>query len=182
MSEKQEQPRGPRVLFSEAAIARRVEELAAQISGDYAAVNDLLMIGVLRGAFIFLADLSRQLTVSRTIDFISVAAYPHGSTPAGAVRLILDLRSDLRGRHALIVEDIVDSGRTLAYLQHMLAARAPASLKTCALLRKRRDRAVHPYVDYLGFETADEWLVGYGLDYADRFRTLPYIGVIVPPA
>ena len=171
----------PKVLFSEEALGRRVDELARRISRDYAHVDELLLIGVLRGAFIFLADLSRRLTIPRTVDFIGLAAYPEGSVSGGAVRLILDLRTNIENRHVLIVEDIVDTGATLAYLQEMLEARNPASLKTCALVRKTKGRTVNPPVDYLGFETADEWLVGYGLDYADQFRTLPFIGIIHPP-
>ena len=169
----------PQVLISQETIARRVDELARQISVDYADDDGLVMIGILRGAFILLADLSRKLTIPRAVDFISVAAYQEGSA-ADAVRLIMDLRTNIKNRPVLIVEDVVDSGATLEYLQEMLKARNPQSFRTCALLRKTRDRAANPRVDYLGFETADDWLVGYGLDYADQFRTLPYIGVIHP--
>jgi len=171
----------PRTLFSEEAIAARVAELAAQVSHDYAGTGELLLVGVLKGAFIFLADLSRRLAIPRSVDFLAVASYGDGTTPSDAVRLVLDLRTAVTGRHVLIVEDIVDTGGTLAYLQGMLAARRPASLRTCALLRKVKDRAAEPRVDYLGFELEDDWVVGYGLDFADRYRTLPYIGVIDPP-
>lgn len=165
-------------LLTEGQIRQRVGELAAEISSDYAEVEELFMVGVLRGAFIFLADLARRLTIPRRIDFIALASYAEGDQPADAVRLIMDLRSDIRDRHVLIVEDIVDTGRTLEYLLKTLAARHPASLKCCALTRKPARHQVPVHLDYIGFEIPDVWVVGYGLDYADRHRTLPYIGVI----
>ena len=139
-------------------------------------------MGILKGAFIFLADLSRRLAVPRRVDFMSVASYGgHGSESprkGGAVRLLLDLREDIAGKHVLLVEDIVDTGTTLAYLQRMLKARGPASLKTCALLRKAIQRDNDPQVDYLGFEIEDEWVVGYGRGHGDEHRALPYSGVL----
>jgi hypoxanthine phosphoribosyltransferase len=170
----------PRSLYTEEQIAERVSELARRISDDYAGSGDLWMVGVLKGAFIFLADLARRLTIPRHVDFMSVASYGNGAE-SGAVRLVLDLRENIEGKHVLIVEDILDTGHTLAYLQDMLRARRPASLRTCAFLRKRKARDVEPPVDYVGFDIDDEWVVGYGLDYADMFRTLPYIGIIEPP-
>jgi hypoxanthine phosphoribosyltransferase len=170
----------PEAIISKERIARKVRQLAARISTDYAGVDDLLLVGVLRGAFIFLADLARALTIPRAVDFIALSTYGAG-TEAGRVRLVLDLRSDIRGRHVLVVEDIVDTGRTLSYLLKALAAREPASLKTCALVRKLARHEVPVTVDYLGFDIPDVWVVGYGLDWADRFRTLPYIGVVTPP-
>ena len=170
----------PRPLYTEQEIARRVGQLAHRISADYAGAGDLHMVGVLKGAFIFLADLSRRLTIPRHVDFMAVTSYDNDAA-SGAVRLVLDLRGSIEGKHVLIVEDILDSGHTLAYLQGMLGARKPASLRSCAFLRKARPRDVEPKVDYVGFEIEDEWVVGYGLDYADLFRTLPYIGVIDPP-
>ena len=137
------------------------------------------MIGVLKGAFIFLADLARQLTIPRTIEFIALSSYENGST-AGAVRLVMDLRSGIAGKHVLVVEDIVDTGKTLDYLIDMLQARSPASVRTCALVRKAERAKVDVAVDYLGFDIPDVWVVGYGLDYAERDRTLPYIGQIQP--
>src|SRR5512134_4156238 len=125
----------PEILVTEDAIARRVAELAARISADYAATDEVLLVGVLRGSFIFLADLCRRLTVPCRVDFLAVSRYEHGAEP-GAVRLVMDLRVDVRGRHVLVVEDIVDSGHTLDYLLSLLSSRGPASLKTCALLRK----------------------------------------------
>jgi hypoxanthine phosphoribosyltransferase len=169
-----------RVLISEAEIGRRVEELAARVSADYAEVEDLLMVGVLRGAFIFLADLARLLTIPRRIDFIAVSSYEDSDQRDGAVRLIMDVRRQVRDTHVLIVEDIVDTGHTLDYLKQTLAARRPASIKTCALVRKPSRHEVDVEIDYLGFEIPDVWVVGYGLDWADRYRALPYIGVVEP--
>ena len=169
---KQEEPR---VLFTEQAIQKRVAELARQISVDYAGKGDVLLVGVLKGAFIFLADLCRRMTVPRRVDFIAVSSYGDRTVSSGTVRLVLDLRGDVRDRHVLIVEDIVDTGSTLAYLQELFRLRGPASLRTCAFLRKEKGG---PPVDYVGFEIADEWVVGYGLDYADDYRTLPFIGVL----
>ncbi len=166
------------VLLDKETIARRVSELAAQISADYTAADDLVLIGVLKGAFIFLADLARQLTVPHHVDFIALSSYNKGTSSFGAVRLIMDTRSSVTGRHVLIVEDILDTGYTLDYLLRIFRARNPASLRTCVLLSKPARRRVEVQVDYLGFEIPDVWVVGYGLDYADRFRTLPYIGAL----
>jgi len=168
----------PSVLISEAAIGRRVEELARQISRDYAGAGELVLIGVLRGAFVFLADLSRRLTVPCRVDFVALSSYGHGSASGGAVRLVMDLRVNIAGNHVLVVEDIVDSGHTLAYLVAILQARHPASLKTCVLTRKAGRLETDVALDYVGFDIPDRWVVGYGLDYSDRFRTLPYIGVL----
>ena len=173
--------RQPETLISEARIQARVGELAAQIDRDYAGARDLLLVGVLRGAFIFLADLSRRLAVPHAVDFIALSSYDGDSTdPSGAVRLIMDLRFNVAGRHVLVVEDIVDSGYTLSYLLHNFAAREPASLKACALVRKPDRARVEVPLDYLGFDIPDVWVVGYGLDWNDRYRTLPYIGVVEP--
>jgi len=168
----------PRPLFTEEAIRQRVDELAQDISRDYADKGEVLLVGVLKGAFMFLADLSRRLTIPRRVDFIAVASYGASTVPSESVRLVLDLRGDIRDRHVLIVEDIIDTGSTLGYLHNLLGLRGPASLKTCALLRKAKARDTMPGADYLGFEIADDWVVGYGLDYADHYRTLPYIGVL----
>lgn len=165
------------VLFTEDAIRNRVGELAARISADYSHVDELVMVGVLRGCYIFLADLSRRLTVPRRIDFISVAAY--GKTKyAGPVRLIMDLRTDIRRKHVLLVEDIVDTGNTLEYLVALMKSRGPASLKTCALLRNPVRMEKELRIDYLGFDIPDVWVVGYGLDFQDRDRALPYIRAV----
>jgi hypoxanthine phosphoribosyltransferase len=171
----------PPALISERRIAERVAELARQISADYADVEELLLVGVLRGAFIFLADLARRIEIPCSVDFMALSHYEHGSTPSAGVRLIMDLRVPIAGRHVLLVEDIVDSGETLAYLRRMLEARRPASLKICALTRKPDRLTSEVRLDYVGFDIPDAWVVGYGLDYDNRFRTLPYIGVL-PPA
>jgi hypoxanthine phosphoribosyltransferase len=170
----------PEVLISEAAIRRRVDELAAQISADYADKGSLVLVGVLKGSFIFLADLSRRLSIPRTIEFIAVSSYEAGSVQSGAVRLVMDVRGNIEDKHVLIVEDIVDTGHTLHYLIGMLASHRPASVRTCALLHKAERAEVDVDIDYTGFTIADEWVVGYGLDYAEQNRTLPYIGVVHP--
>ena len=167
-----------KILVSTEQIKTRVKELADQISSDYANVDQVFLIGILKGAFIFLADLSRQLTVPHVVDFMAVSSY--GKTAnTGAVRLIMDLREPIDGQHAIIIEDIADSGKTLKYLYQVLQWHNPASLKTCVLLRKCRDNLGVP-INYLGFDIPDAWVVGYGLDYADHYRTLPYIAVLKP--
>lgn len=170
----------PVVLISEEEIQQRVAALAEQISGDYNDGKELVLIGVLKGSFIFLADLSRALTIPRTIEFIAVSSYGSGSRSSGAVRLVMDVRGNIEGKHVLVVEDIVDTGHTLKYLIGMLESHRPASVKTCALVRKAERAEVDVDVDYLGFDIGDEWVVGYGLDYAEQNRTLPYIGVVTP--
>jgi hypoxanthine phosphoribosyltransferase len=170
----------PDVLISEEQIHAKVEELARRISVDYRDVDDLILVGVLKGSFIFLADLARHLTVPRSVDFMALSTYGDGTDTDGAVRMIMDLRRNIAGKHVLIVEDIVDTGYTLAYLVRTLAARQPASLKTCVLVHKPERREVYAQIDYLGFEIPDVWVVGCGLDWAERFRTLPYIGVVKP--
>lgn len=170
----------PRTLISEAEIQKRVRELAAEISADYADCGELVLVGVLKGSFIFLADLSRHMDIPRTIEFIAVSSYGKGSRSSGAVRLVMDVRGNIEDKHVLIVEDIVDTGHTLKYLIGMLKSHRPASVKTCALVRKAESAEVDVIVDYLGFDIGDEWVVGYGLDYAEQNRTLPYIGVVTP--
>ncbi len=168
----------PETLISEEAIAKRVKEIAAQISSDYEGKGEIMLLGVLKGAFIFLADISRRLTIPRSIEFIAVSNYEHGDVPSGAVRLVMDVRESIEGRHVIIVEDIIDTGQTIHYLIDMLKSRGPASIKTCALLHKKHKTDME--VDYLGFSIGDEWVVGYGLDFAEHDRTLPYIGVVKP--
>jgi len=170
----------PDVMISEAQIAQRVDELAAEISHDYADKGSLVLVGVLKGSFIFLADLSRRLTIPRTIEFIAVSSYGSGSRHSGAVRLVMDVRGNIEGRHVLIVEDIVDTGHTLKYLVGMMKSHRPASVRSCALLHKADRAEVEVDLDYIGFSIPDEWVVGYGLDYAERDRTLPYIGIVHP--
>jgi len=169
-------------LISEELIAARVVELAAEIDRDYAGSEELVLIGVLKGSFMFLADLARRLATPHRVEFISVSSY--GDRPSedpGAVRLILDVRHDIGGRDVLVVEDIVDTGHTLAYLVRLLNARLPASLRTCTLLRKPDRSEVDVTIDYLGFDIPDVWVVGYGLDYAERYRTLPRICALKQP-
>ncbi|MGI9247676.1 MAG: hypoxanthine phosphoribosyltransferase [Woeseiaceae bacterium] len=170
----------PEVLISEEVIQARVLELAEQVSNDYEDCRELVLIGVLKGSFIFLADLSRRLTIPRVIEFIAVSSYASGSKSSGAVRLVMDVRGNIEGKHVLIVEDIVDTGHTLNYLIGMLDSHGPASVKTCALVRKAERAEVDVAVDYLGFDIPDKWVVGYGLDYAEENRTLPYIGIVTP--
>jgi hypoxanthine phosphoribosyltransferase len=170
----------PVVLISEEEIQTRVTELAAQISEDYAETPDLVLIGVLKGSFIFLADLSRRMTIPRTIEFIAVSSYGSKSKSSGAVRLVMDVRGSIEGKHVLIVEDIVDTGHTLKYLIGILKSHRPASIRAAALVRKAESAEVEVDVDYLGFDIGNEWVVGYGLDYAEKHRTLPYIGVVTP--
>lgn len=162
-----------RVLISPEAIQQRVIELAGQIEKDFSSAGKLYIVGILKGAFIFMADLTRQLSLPHVVDFMALSSYGK-NTSSGEVRILMDLREPIEGQHVLIVEDIVDSGQTLNYLLKILQGRKPASLHTCVLVRKQRDRISLP-VDYLGFEIPDVWVVGYGLDYADRYRTLPYV-------
>jgi len=164
-----------RVLIPAETIEKRVQELAAQIEKDYASVDSLYMVGILKGAFIFLADLVRHLSIPHTVDFMALSSYGK-TTSSGAVRILMDLREPIEKRHVLIVEDILDSGKTLSYLYHLLKERQPASLKTCVLtLKQRTTFTAEVPLDYLGFEIPDVWVVGYGLDFADKYRTLPYI-------
>lgn len=165
-----------RVLISAEDIQARVKEMAAQIDRDMQNVERLYIIGILKGAFIFLADLTRGLQTPHIVDFMAVSSYGK-TTTSGAVRIVMDLREPIEGQHVLIVEDILDSGQTLSYLYHTLQSRNPASLRTCVLVQKTRDHLDVP-VDYLGFEIGDVWVVGYGLDYADKHRTLPFIAEI----
>jgi hypoxanthine phosphoribosyltransferase len=169
-----------RVIVSQEEIQSRVVELAAQISADYAENGQLVVVGILKGAFIFLSDLTRRLTVPHRVDFMALSSYGQTATASGAVRIIMDLRVNVEARHVLVVEDIVDTGYTLHYLLNVLRTRNPASLRSCVLLSKPERRQVDVPVDYLGFEIPDVWVVGYGLDYAEIHRTLPYIGVLKP--
>ena len=168
----------PPVLISEERIRTRVRELAAEISRDFAGAQGLLLVGVLRGAFIFLADLARRITVPHAVDFVATSHYGSETAASGNIALLADVRSELAGRPVLLVEDILDTGHTLHYLQQLFRGRGPAQLKTCALVRKPSRLQVEVDLDYLGFDIPDLWAVGYGLDCADRWRTLPYIGIV----
>jgi hypoxanthine phosphoribosyltransferase len=171
----------PPVLISKEQIDHRTEELAAEINQAYAGAGQLVLIGVLKGSFIFLADLARRLTVPHRVEFISVSSYgAKESEVADPVRLIMDVRHAIDGEHVLFVEDIVDTGHTLVYLRRLFEARSPASLRICTLLHKPDRTEADVDLDYLGFTIPDVWVVGYGLDYAERYRTLPYIGELPP--
>jgi hypoxanthine phosphoribosyltransferase len=168
------------ILIDEDVLQSRVRELAGMIMRDYQDINDLLLIGVLKGAFVFLADLSREIKRPHQLDFLGISSYGAGTESSGAVRIVMDLKQDISGRHLLIVEDIIDSGRTLAYLRRNLLARSPASLRICTLLDKPDRREVDVQIDYLGFEIPNEFVVGYGLDFSEIYRNLPYIAILKP--
>lgn len=163
-------------LVSEQEIKAKVTELGRRISKDYEG-EELLLIGLLRGAIVFLSDLMRAIAIPARLDFIGIQSYGM-STDSGAVRLVMDLETDIAGRHVLVVEDIVDTGKTLSYLVENLKARQPASLRVCALLDKPDRRQVPIDVEYVGFEIPDKFVVGYGLDFAEGYRNLPFVGVL----
>ena len=167
------------VLFSEEQLAQRVAEIAAQIDKDYAGKEPLL-VSVLRGSFVFMADLVRQITVPCTVDFMAVSSYGSGTTSSGQVKIVKDLSETIEGKDVIVVEDILDSGNTLSYLLKLLEARRPASIRLCTLLDKPERRTKPVEVQYSGFTIPDEFVVGYGLDYDERYRNLPYIGVLKP--
>lgn len=164
------------ILVSEAEIQAKVADLGQQISEDYAG-SEILLIGLLRGAIVFLSDLMRAIRIPVRLDFIGISSYG-ASTDSGAVRLVMDLETDISGCHVLVVEDIVDTGKTLSYLLENLKARQPASLRVCALLDKPERRTVPIDIDYVGFEIPDKFVVGYGLDFAEGYRNLPFVGVL----
>lgn len=168
-----------KVLISAEQIQERVAELGRAISRDYQG-QDLLLVCVLRGAFMFLADLMRQITIAHEIDFMATASYGRSTESSGIVRILKDLNTSIEGRNVLVVEDIVDTGRTLQYLLSLLRDRNPASLRVCCLLDKRARREVEVPLDYLGFTIPNEFVVGYGLDYGELYRNLPFIGVLKP--
>jgi hypoxanthine phosphoribosyltransferase len=170
------QPDLTRILIPADTIQARVTELADQISGDFEDNEKLYIVGILKGAFIFMADLTRQLRVPHIVDFMALSSYGK-TTSSGAVRILMDLREPIDGQHLLIVEDILDTGQTLEYLYRILKGRNPASIHTCVLVQKERESLDVP-VDYLGFTIPDVWVVGYGLDFAEQYRTLPYIAEI----
>jgi hypoxanthine phosphoribosyltransferase len=169
-----------KILIDEKQLQGRIRELAVEIAANYEGSEELLLLCVLKGAYMFLADLSRLLPVPHEVDFMAVSSYGQGTTSSGAVRIVLDLKEDIAGKHVLIVEDIVDSGRTLDYMRRNLLARAPASLRICALLNKPERREIDVPLDFLGFDIPDEFVVGYGLDFAQRYRNLPFIAVLKP--
>ena len=165
------------ILIDEETLAARVAELGAEVSADYEA-RDLLLIGVLKGAVFFMADLMRHLTVPCEVDFMAISSYGDATDSSGIVRILKDLDINIEGRHVLVVEDIVDSGLTLSYLMRNLESREPATLEVCALLTKPSRREVDVPVRYVGFEIPNKFVVGYGLDFGERCRNLPYVGVL----
>lgn len=172
-----------RILFSEQDLSNRVAEMGAAITRDYAELTrdeGLILISVLRGAAIFMADLAREIKLPIEMDYMAISSYGNGVKSSGVVQILKDLSSKIEGRHVLIAEDILDSGLTLTYLMKNLQSRNPASLEVATLLRKDTPGQADVKCRYIGFECPDEFIVGYGLDYAERYRNLPYIGVLRP--
>jgi hypoxanthine phosphoribosyltransferase len=167
------------VLFTEKELKKRVAELGAEITRDYQGKQPVLA-SVLRGSFIFMADLVREIKLPCTVDFMSVSSYGAGTTSSGQVQITKDLSDEIEGKDLIIVEDILDSGNTLYYLLQVLAARKPASIRLCTLLDKPERRVKEVDVTYSGFSIPDAFVVGYGLDYAEHYRNLPYIGILKP--
>ena len=167
------------VLIDEDRLRSRVVELGEEISADYAG-RDLLLIGVLKGAVFFMADLMRTLGIPCEIDFMAISSYGAQTDSSGVVRILKDLDINIEGRNVLVVEDIIDSGLTLSYLMRNLEAREPASLEICALLTKPERREIEVPVRYVGFEIPNRFVIGYGLDFGERYRNLPYVGVLDP--
>jgi hypoxanthine phosphoribosyltransferase len=167
------------ILIDEEPLQVRIDELGREISADYEG-RDLLLVGVLKGAVFFLADLMRRLSIPCEIDFMAISSYGDGTDSSGVVRILKDLDASIAGRDVLVVEDIIDSGLTLSYLMRSLTAREPASLEVCALLTKPDRREIEIPVRYVGFDIPNRFVIGYGLDYAERYRNLPYIGVLRP--
>ena len=165
------------VLIDEEALQRRIAELGDEVSADYAG-RDLLLIGVLKGAVFFMADLMRRLTVPCEIDFMAISSYGGQTDSSGVVRILKDLDMNIEGRDVLVVEDIIDSGLTLSYLMRNLRSRRPSSLEICALMTKPERREIDVPVRYVGFEIPNRFVIGYGLDFAERYRNLPYVGVL----
>ena len=169
-----------RVLFTQEEIEKRIAELGAQITEDYKDVDDLVVISVLRGAAIYMGDLVRHIDRPLEMDYMAISSYGNGTKSSGVVRIQKDLSSTIRGRHVLIAEDILDSGLTLQYLIRNLMSREPASIDVALLLKKKTPEQADLHCKYVGFEVPDEFIVGYGMDYAEKYRNLPYIGVLKP--
>jgi hypoxanthine phosphoribosyltransferase len=165
------------ILVDPEVLSARVAELGAEISADYEG-RDLLLIGVLKGAVFFMADLMRKLTIPCEVDFMAISSYGASTDSSGVVRILKDLDINIEGRHVLVVEDIIDSGLTLSYLMRNLESREPATLEVCALLTKPDRREIDVPVRYVGFEIPNRFVIGYGLDFAERYRNLPYVAVL----
>lgn len=175
------------VLFSEQEIAARVAEIGAQITADYAPIvardgQGVVLVSVLRGAAVFMADLARKIELPVEMDYMAISSYGNGAKSSGVVRILKDLTSEIEGRHVIVAEDILDSGLTLKYLLKNLSSRNPASIQVATLLRKQTLQQANIDCAYIGFECPDQFIVGYGLDYAERYRNLPYIGILKPEA
>jgi hypoxanthine phosphoribosyltransferase len=167
------------ILIEEDELQRRIADLGEEISADYRG-RDLLLLGVLKGAVFFMSDLMRRLTIPCEIDFMAISSYGASTDSSGVVRILKDLDINIESRHVLVVEDIIDSGLTLSYLMRMLESREPASLEICALLTKPERREIDVDVRYTGFEIPNRFVIGYGLDFAERYRNLPYVAVLHP--
>ena len=165
------------ILIEEDALQSRIRELGAEVSADYAG-RELLLVGVLKGAVFFMADLMRSLTVPCEIDFMAISSYGAATDSSGVVRILKDLDINIENRHVLVVEDIIDSGLTLSYLLRNLESREPASLEICALLTKPERREIDVRVRYVGFEIPNRFVIGYGLDFGERYRNLPYVATL----
>jgi hypoxanthine phosphoribosyltransferase len=165
------------ILIDEETLSARIAELGAEVSTDYQG-RDLLLIGVLKGAVFFMADLMRHLTVPCEVDFMAISSYGDSTDSSGIVRILKDLDINIEGRDVLVVEDIIDSGLTLSYLMRNLESREPASLEVCALMTKPARREIDVPVRYIGFEIPNRFVVGYGLDFGERYRNLPYVAVL----
>lgn len=168
------------VLYSEKQLQRRVAELGAQISKDYENKEDVVLVGILRGCYVFMADLSRYITIPCRMDFMSVSSYGKGTSSSGQIEIKKDLSDTINGAHVILVEDILDSGNTMDYLKKVLSVRNVASIHICTLLDKPERRTKPVTADYYGFLVPDAFVVGYGLDYAEKYRNLPYIGILKP--
>jgi len=169
-----------RILFSRQEIAATVKKMATEISRDYRDKNPVL-IGILKGSFVFLSDLVRQLNFPLEVDFVRISSYGHGRTSAGPLKVFQGMRTRIAGRHVLVVEDIIDTGNSLAFLLDYLGKKKPATLKLCALTDKPSRRETQVHVDYLGLIVPDKFIVGYGIDWDEKFRNLPYIGYVEIP-
>ncbi|HHT98150.1 MAG TPA: hypoxanthine phosphoribosyltransferase [Clostridiales bacterium] len=166
-----------KILLDEKTLAKRIKELGQEISNDFMG-EEIIMIGILKGSSIFLADLARQIDIPVYMDYMVVSSYGNSAQTSGVVRIIKDLEENIDGKNIIIVEDIIDTGLTLSYLRKSLMARNPKSIKICTLLDKPARREAEMVIDYKGFEVPDEFIIGYGIDYAEKYRNLPYVGIL----
>ena len=167
-----------KILITESELAKRIKELGEEITNDYQGKEDILIVGILKGSVIFLSDLIRSINLPAKMDFMTVSSYGNGAVSTGSINIKKDLDTDIKGKHVIIAEDIIDSGITLSNLYKVLMEREPASLKICTLLDKKERREAEIDVDYIGFEIPNEFIIGYGLDYAENYRNLPFIGIL----